>query len=165
MVDTAVEVLKDAQGSKCAYVASDEIAHFDYNIQKLCSITASLASVKFTESFGARALFDCRVFNIPKEEVSNYFIWGQLDWTRNSVHMLARSLYSHEELLDKKLPDLHEMLYRKGVNWAETPGVWKNGAYIEYNSHPEARKWELFTDVIFTVDRGVIEKHLLPKEG
>lgn len=177
MVDAAVDVLNATQGSKCAYVASDEIsvllidfgrltteAHFDYNIQKLCSVTASLASSKFTESLGVRGIFDCRVFNIPREEVSNYFIWRQLDWARNSVHMLARSLYPHEELLNKKLAELHEMIYRKGVNWADVPWVWKNGTYIEYNARPKARKWEIFTDVIFTADRGVIEKHLLPKQ-
>ena len=30
------------------------------------------------------ALFDCRVFNIPKEDVTNNIYWRQIDAIRNS---------------------------------------------------------------------------------
>ena len=30
------------------------------------------------------------------KEVCNYFIWRQRDWERNSIQMLAQSLYSHK---------------------------------------------------------------------
>jgi len=88
-------------------------AWFDYNIQKMCSVAASMASVYFTLNYKDKfmenypitaghkpAHFDCRVFNIPKEEVINNFRWRYIDWVRNSVQMLARSLYSHKELLN-----------------------------------------------------------------
>jgi hypothetical protein len=47
------------------------------------------------------AMFDARVFNIPKEEVANCFIWRQQDATRNAIQMLGQTYFSHKEL-DKK---------------------------------------------------------------
>ena len=42
--------------------------------------------------------FDARCFNIPKEEVANYFYWRQLDATRNSIQMVGQANFSHKEL-------------------------------------------------------------------
>ena len=59
---TAKYLCENIQGAKCAYVQSDEIsilltdydkldtkAWFDYNVQKMCSISASLATGKFNQ--------------------------------------------------------------------------------------------------------------------
>jgi len=133
MLNTAKALLKEVQGAKCAYKQSDEIsiliadfdkltteAWFDYNIQKMTSVSAGIASATFSMDFMHEedkiAVFDSRVFNIPKEEVCNYFIWRQQDWIRNSVQMLARCHFSHKELHKKSNSDLHEMLHTKGVN-------------------------------------------------
>lgn len=84
------------------------------------------------------AYFDARVFTIPDRiEVMNYFIWRNNDCSRNSVSMVAQSLYSHKELQDKSTSDMHEMIHQKGKNWATdyTDGE-KNGRIIvkeEYN--------------------------------
>ena len=129
MNKTAMFLCSEIQGAKCAYVQSDEIsilitdfdtlttdAWFDYNIQKMTSVSAGLASAYFTNRFfdgHARdadiAIFDSRVFNIPKEEVCNYFIWRQLDWMRNSVQMLAQAHFSHKQLQGKNQQAMHEM--------------------------------------------------------
>lgn len=144
MKETARAVLEEAQGSQFAYVQSDEIsilftdyathetqAWFDYNIQKMCSVAASIASVTFTKEFMKTGYFDCRVFNIPREEVINYFIWRQQDWQRNSVQMLARSEYSQKELQHKTVPMMHDMLKEKGIDWfALNPEKWKNGLVV-----------------------------------
>ena len=81
MDDTALYLCEEIQGAKCAYVQSDEIsilltdfdklttdAWFDYNIQKMTSISAGLVSVFFSLLLGQTAVFDSRVFNIPVEE-------------------------------------------------------------------------------------------------
>jgi len=143
MIATASKVFEDIQGCKLAYHQSDEIsllltdfdtlttdAWFDYNIQKMCSIAAALASVEFSIKYGVRGYFDCRAFNIPKEEVCNYFIWRQIDWERNSLQMLAKAHFSHKELHKKNSSDIHEMLFEKGVNWADLEDRWKNGSTI-----------------------------------
>ena len=172
----AFGVIEEIQGAKCVYIQSDEIsilitdfdklttdAWFDYNIQKMTSVAASIASIAFNEQFfyledGYKALFDCRVFNIPKEEVVNYFVWRQKDWVRNSVQMLARSYYSHKELHKKKQSDMHEMLYKKGVNWADLESKWKNGVFI----YKEDRNFKTEYDFIFTepLEREFIEEYL-----
>lgn len=144
MIMAAKAVAKEAQGFKLAYIQSDEISilltdydtldtssWFDYNIQKMCSVSASIASVAFSNAFDRTAHFDCRVFNIPKEEVNNYFIWRQQDWMRNSVQMLARTHYSQKELNHKNVTKMHDMLFQKGINWAKLePEKWKNGTVI-----------------------------------
>jgi len=146
MEETCKYLVENIQGCKMGYVQSDEIsllltdydklntdAYFDYNIQKICSISASMASVNFTISYGNMkgfyqpAHFDSRCFNIPKEEVINYFRWRYQDWLRNSIQMLAQSLYSHKELHGKKTPDLHDLCFQKGKNWNDLEPQFKNG--------------------------------------
>jgi tRNA(His) 5'-end guanylyltransferase len=78
------------------------------------------------------AYFDSRAFTIPdRVEVMNYFRWRQQDCIRNSVSMVAQANFSHKELNGKSQSDMHEMLHRKGINWATdfTDGQ-KNGRII-----------------------------------
>jgi tRNA(His) 5'-end guanylyltransferase len=178
MNKTALFLCSEIQGAKCAYVQSDEInilvtdfdqlttdAWFDYNIQKMTSISAGLASADFTVRWneGASrpiAIFDSRVFNIPKEEVCNYFIWRQQDWVRNSVSMLAQAHFSHKELQGKNQPAMHEMLHAKGINWSNMHPCWKNGTMIAKS----VDGWTDFFDIIFKDRRYIIEELITVKE-
>jgi len=134
MTETAITLCKNIQNVQCAYVQSDEIslflkdyseltteAWFDYNVQKMASVSAAIATSVFKDSMNIKNLvsFDSRVFNIPKEEVCNYFIWRQKDWVRNSVNMLAQSNFSHKELQGKSISKVHDMLHTKNINWAD----------------------------------------------
>ena len=76
------------------------------------------------------ANFDSRCFNIPKEEVANYFIWRQQDATKNSISMLAQSLYSHHELHGKNGNEMQEMSFQKGINWNDLPTSQKRGTAV-----------------------------------
>lgn len=181
MVYTMINLCEELQGAKCAYTQSDEIsilltdfdnltteAWFDYNMQKIISISASIASVRFSKTLFAQeedridkaTLFDSRVFNIPKEEVCNYFIWRQKDWIRNSVSMLARAHFSHKECMNKKQNQLHDMLHNIGINWAELEPKWKNGTFI----HKVDRNWVVKDEVIFTENREIIDNLLIVNE-
>lgn len=136
MNKTAKYVCNNIPGSRFAYTQSDEISilvinydnkntkpWFNNNIQKIASVSASLASVMFSKQsptiFGEEKLvvFDSRVFSIPEFEVGNYFKWRQDDCIRNSVQMLARSLYSHKECSNKNCDQLKEMCKNKGQDW------------------------------------------------
>ena len=96
MQDTTEFLMRNIQGAKFGYVQSDEIsllildtdsyetsAWFDYNVQKMASISASMAAVQFSEIYRCLtppnefkpAYFDARIFNLPKFEVPNYFRW------------------------------------------------------------------------------------------
>jgi tRNA(His) 5'-end guanylyltransferase len=146
-ITTAQWLLTQIQGAKFAYHQSDELsilitdydtlsteAGFDYNVQKMTSVSAALCSVKFSEVFEYPCYFDSRVFNIPKEEVLNYFIWRQKDWERNSIQMLCRSHFSHKDLINKSTSQMHEMLHDIGVNWACLDEQWKNGSIVTHDS-------------------------------
>ena len=183
VMDITAQVLCDEiQGAQFAYSQSDEIsvlltdftvaktdAWFDYNIQKITSIAGSLATAAFNANLMALlgqyakwALFDARVFVIPDPvEVSNYFVWRQKDWIRNSIQMLAQSLYSHKELHEKNCQDMHEMIHQKGQNWAKLPDRLKNGGFVVRN---EERKWQIIPAWVFTQDRERLAK-LIPVPG
>ena len=79
MQDTMQYLCENTQGCVLGYTASDEIslllidykklesqAFFDYEVQKVCSITASMATMAFNKAFAAN-VFDFRneLKNIP----------------------------------------------------------------------------------------------------
>lgn len=77
-----------------------------------------------------RAMFDARAFNIPKEEVCNYFIWRQKDATRNSIQAAGQAYFSHKELDHKSQSDIQEMLFQKGINWNNYSIPEKRGSFV-----------------------------------
>ena len=169
-------LITNIQGAKVAYTQSDEIsllltdfdklttdAWFDYNVQKMTSVSSGMASgflclecEKWFRKLIYPEVFDSRVFNIPREEVTNYFIWRQKDWIRNSVQMLAQSVFSHKELNGKNQSSMHDMLYTKGINWADLNDKWKNGIFI----FKEDTSYKKRTDIILTDNREMIERYL-----
>lgn len=181
MDETACYMCKNIQGAKFAFVQSDEIsilltdfeglttdAWFDGNIQKMASISASLATAKFNELRPNKiALFDSRVFIIPSDiEVENYFIWRQQDTTRNSISSVAQSMFSHQELENKNTDQMQEMCFQKGVNWNDFSAKLKRGRLIikqDYEKEGATRsKWVSVEPPIFTQEREML-KVLIPK--
>lgn len=77
-----------------------------------------------------RAIFDARAFNVPKEEVCNYFIWRQKDATRNSIQSAGQAQFSHKELNGKSQSDIQEMLFQKGINWNDYTIPEKRGSFV-----------------------------------
>lgn len=178
MNSTARVLCSEIQGAKCAYVQSDEIsilvtdfdtfttdAWFNYNIQKMTSISSGIASSHFTKLLDNSnyAVFDSRVFNVPIEEVCNYFIWRQLDWIRNSVQMLAQSYFSPKQLHGKNQPMMHDMLHEKGVNWTNLESKWKNGMFTVRTKDDDNLRnhWESVPSPIFKEQKNVIENLLI----
>ena len=77
------------------------------------------------------AMFDARVFNIPREEATNYFYWRQLDASRNSIQMVGQANFSHKELQHKSCNDIQDMLMtKKGINWNDFPAYQKRGSCV-----------------------------------
>lgn len=185
MWETTKYLCENIQGCKIAYTQSDEIsllltdydnietcAWFDNNVQKMASISASMATLAFNKAFSKvaglyiysvensilegdekyiynkygiktyvnendeiciadeylnladiykkkmmSAMFDSRVFSLPKEEVVNYFIWRQQDAIRNSIQMVGRANFSNKQLNKKSCTEIQDMLLQeKGIN-------------------------------------------------
>lgn len=176
MQETTKYLCENIQGCVLGYTQSDEIslvlvdyqrfetsAWFDYEIQKMCSIAASMATMAFnkffernvadgyehrydvkdecsmpydpykayTDAINKGAMFDARVFNIPKEEVTNCIYWRQLDASRNSIQMVGQANFSHKELQNKSCNDIQDMLMlQKNINWNDFPTYQKRGTCI-----------------------------------
>ena len=113
MAKTMKSLCENIQSCVFGYTQSDEITlllqdyknentagWFDYKIQKMTSVSASMATYYFNRYFGEYvfsenvtnpyyeahknsyskgAFFDSRVFNLPFEEVVTCFIWRQKD--------------------------------------------------------------------------------------
>lgn len=74
------------------------------------------------------AMFDARVFSIPKEEATNLVYWRQLDATRNSIQMVGQANFSHNELQGKSCNAIQDMLLtQRDINWNDYPIRWKRG--------------------------------------
>lgn len=157
MAHTAQKLVELLQGCVFAYGQSDEIslllidyykleseAWFDYNIQKLCSVSASIATAWFNYSVSMMpdlkerlsclpALFDARAFNVPVDDVTNYFIWRQQDAERNSIQSFARSFYSQKECHKHTCKMLiSKIIEERGIDWADLPIDQKRGYAIRY---------------------------------
>jgi len=167
MDSTASALLEKVQDARMAYVQSDEISllligyntfasepWFSNNLQKVVSISAAVASATFTMCWDYEpAYFDSRAFILPENEVCNYFLWRQQDCTRNSIQMVAQSMYSHKELHEKNSAELQEMTFQKGINWNDYEPYWKRGRVITHEGVDRGIP-------IFTEDRKYIEKFL-----
>lgn len=216
MNETTKKLCENIQGCKLGYTQSDEIsllltdfdtlttdAWFDYELQKMCSIAASMATLYFNQTFAqvvceyiskqteitdyvrtiikaqeTGALFDARAFNVPEDEIVNYFIWRQQDATRNAIQMLGQTYFSHNELHKKSTKMIQEMLWQqKGINFNDMPIEFKRGiCCIKYqyqleNLDPTSKTsdilitrsgWKIDTEIpIFTKDRSYIETRVV----
>ncbi len=122
------------------------------------------------------ALFDARCFNIPKEEVTNCFIWRQQDATRNAIQMLGQTNFAHKELQGKSCNDIQDMLMlQKGINFNDMPAEFKRGVCCikETKYEPMVRidgnvggvsvttNWVLDKNIpIFTQNREYVERFI-----
>lgn len=193
MHSTMLALYEGVQTCVFAYMQSDEISlllkdytkletqsWFGGNIQKICSISASIATVAFNQKRAnigedkylacGSGMFDARVFNIPKEDVVNYFVWRQKDATRNSINAVGQAHFSHKELHEKSQNDVLDMLHHKGINWNETPIKFKRGAArfdggpSTFMGVPVKSSHSTRLDIpIFTEDRNYISRFLEPE--
>lgn len=160
MQDTMKYLCKNIQGCVLGYTQSDEItlvlidyqnlntdAWFDYNVQKICSVSASMTTWIFNKILNEHligkcetnseknkasemgALFDSRCFNIPVEEVTNCLLWRQQDAIRNSIQAVGQSVFSHKELQNLSCDKIKEKLYEsQNINWDSFPTYLKRGS-------------------------------------
>lgn len=212
MQDTMKYLCDNIQGCVLGYCQSDEItlvlvdyqseeacAWFDNNIQKITSVSASMATFAFNKAFKVNsettlrrinntfactdeefkyantiekclsngAMFDSRVFTLPKEEVVNCLIWRQQDAIRNSIQSVGQANFSHTELHGKNCSEINDMLWlKKDIDWNSYPIHLKRGSccikkpfVINEGTEQETtrNKWVLDTEIpIFTHNKDYV---------
>lgn len=197
MQQTMLTLCKEIQGCVLGYTQSDEItlvltdykkletaAWFDYDVQKICSISASISTLAFNRSFAKQcalyapsystdinnahinsiyngALFDSRCFNVPKEEVTNCILWRQQDAIRNSINAVGQAYFSNKELHGLNTNQVQDKLFKeKGINWNDLPVHLQRGSCCIKREVNGIDSWFIDTEIpIFKEDgRNYIEK-------
>lgn len=72
------------------------------------------------------ATFAACAFNLPQDEVTNFFYWRQQDAIRNSIQMVGQANFSHTELQHKSREDIKQMLRDKSEATGGTIKPWEN---------------------------------------
>lgn len=202
MQQTMKKLCEEIQGCVFGYTQSDEItliltdyatletdAWFSYNVEKMCSISASIATLSFNKLFSQNvyeyrfieeneknhkldsyydtlvsamkkgALFDARVFSLPKEEVCNCLIWRQQDAVRNSIQSVGQSKFSHKTLQNLSCNEIQELLWKeKQINWNDFSVTCKRGSCCIKKNIDGKSRWIIDVNIpIFTQNRNYIE--------
>lgn len=151
MVNTMAMLCDNIQNCVFGYTQSDEISlllrdwdthetnqWFGGNQTKIETISASMATAIFNFQFLALrghfedlklitqpyALFDSRAYNVPREDVTNYFYWRQKDAIRNSINALGQHHFPHKDLQGLNTSQVKNKLFDFGVCWDKID-LWK----------------------------------------
>ena len=138
--------------ARIGYTQSDEISlvwladtdgsdiFFSGKVQKMVSVLASLAAAKFATvcptGFQSRLPhFDARVFQLPsKAEAANVFLWRAMDAKKNSISMVAQSLFSPKQLHGKNQINMLEMIKEAGVEYTAYSAAERLGTFFRRRS-------------------------------
>lgn len=153
LVKSARAMYQTGLNPALVYVASDEINMlflyafpFRRRIEKINSILASIASSAFSLSlikFSKKNLivsFDSRIVVSSMEKIVEYLALRQRDAWRNHNNAYAYWLFrkmghkpseAAKMLKGLKTKDLHEIVFRHGINLAQTP-VWQRRGILIY---------------------------------
>ena len=79
------------------------------------------------------ANFDCRIYQTPTlHDAAVQLLWRENDATKNSISMLAQSLFSHKELQGLNGNEMQDkMMLECNVNWNDLEVKYKRGTYVK----------------------------------
>jgi len=152
MCSVAERLLVEFQAAY-VYTESDEISVllprdtdlFDRELEKLITVAAGIASATFTQGCGQVAHFDGRLWLGPStQHVVEYFRWRQADATRCCLNgwcywTLRKEGFDVEDatkqLRGKPAAELHELLFRRGINFNELPEWQRRGTGVYWERY------------------------------
>lgn len=152
MVHTAKALLEGFHGI-FAYTQSDEISvlfhpdwdMFDRSLEKVVSISASIASSTFTHLQKTVVNFDSRVWlGVNKSQVVDYFRWRQADATRCALNgwcywmlrKVGESARKATAILDgQSVAFKNELLFQHGINFNELPTWQRRGTGLYWEEY------------------------------
>ena len=151
MIDVSEDILKEFSPS-FIYTFSDEInillkeIPFNQRLEKIDSIVASFTSSSFTLNYNKYfnkelykpIAFDCRVILLNRDEILDYFKWRQDEAWINCINShgisYLKSKFSpkkaNEKIKGLKSSDIHEMLFKDGINLNNVDNWKKRGVAL-----------------------------------
>ena len=159
MIDATVKLFEDSGLTpSLAFTFSDEIslifleAPFSGRVEKIDSVIAGLLSGELSMALGRVVSMDCRVVSVCRAEIVEYLVDRQDETWRNHVfsygfYMLLKdgltNTQAMEQLLHMREFEIHELVFRKGVNLAKTPAWERRGVLVYRMSGEIVQNWDL----------------------
>lgn len=152
MAQTAQALLQELH-ALYAYTESDEIsvllgpdyALFDREVEKLVSISASIATATFTLAAQTAVHFDSRMWlGANEQQVADYFRWRMADAERGSLHgwsywTLRKAGLGVAEatarLQGATIADKNELLFQHGINYNDLPAWQRRGTGLYWQTY------------------------------
>ncbi len=152
-----------------AFTFSDEINLFfyempyNYRIEKIDSIIPSFFSSALTIRLDLKEAvsFDSRIIPLGKEDIYRYLVWRQAETWRNHVssygyYMLRKTGLSENEaagqLKNMKASAIHELVFKHGINLAETP-AWQRCGVLVFRKTYEKKGYDPLKKIEVTTQR------------
>ncbi len=150
MIETTKALVQETNAI-IGYCQSDEITLILYSSDKtkdiynggrkqkiLSKLTGKCVSFfnetrpKYLPNHNRIANFDCRIYQTPTlHDAVVQLLWRENDAVKNSIQMLAQSLFSHNSLQELNGSQLQDkMMLEKGVNWNDLESKFKRGSYV-----------------------------------
>lgn len=153
-----------------AYIFSDEInifftdpaLPFAGRLEKLVSVISSFISSALALSLKISPIaFDGRVIPLHQEQIIDYLIWRQAEAWRNCIngygYYMLRSLKlsgrdAASRMLGMRSCDIHELLFRHGINLDKVPAWHRRGILIHREGYMK-RGYDPIRQIEVTVNR------------
>ena len=159
MIDATVKLFEDSGLTpSLAFTFSDEIslifleAPFSGRVEKIDSVIAGLLSGALSMALGRVVSMDCRVVSVCRAEIVEYLVDRQDETWRNHVfsygfYMLLKDGLTNTQAMDQlrnmREFEIHELVFRKGVNLAKTPAWERRGMLVYRMGGKLVQNWDL----------------------
>jgi len=155
MVQTTQALIEELHGIY-AYTESDEISvlfrpdwdWYDRSLEKIVSVSASIASATFTQAAQTVAVFDSRVWlGAHQSQVVDYFRWRQADATRCALNgwcywtlrKAGKSVEQATAMLEgQSVGFKNELLFQHKINFNELPTWQRRGVGLYWEDYEKA---------------------------
>jgi tRNA(His) 5'-end guanylyltransferase len=141
-----------------AFTFSDEIslifleAPFAGRIEKVDSLIAGFLSGALSLALGRAVSVDCRVIPVCKAEIVEYLAERQEETWKNHIfsygfYMLVEDGLTNSQAMEQlrglREQDIHELVFRRGINLAKTPAWERRGVLVYRKDEEIVHDWDL----------------------
>ena len=159
MVGAAIGLFEDSGlAPALAFTFSDEIslifleAPFSGRIEKVDSLVAGFLSGVLSLALERAVSVDCRVIPVCKAEIVEYLAERQEETWKNHIfsygfYMLVEDGLTNSQAMEQlrglREKEIHELVFRRGLNLAKTPAWERRGVLVYRKDEEIVQDWDL----------------------